>query len=251
MELLRSTLIRAPHAFPTRHGGVSTGPFDSLNLSASVGDRPDAVAENLGRLGARFGVAPAQVRTAEQVHGTTVLDVAQPDGASAGEGDGLVTATPGLVGGVRTADCLPILIEDRRTGQVAAVHAGWRGVIGEIVVRAVERLVSRGAEVGTLYVALGPAIQACCFEVGGDLPERFAARFGDDVVVRPPRGERPHVDLPRAVRRSLERAGVPQSHVDVLPHCTACEARFFSHRRDQGRTGRHLSVIQCVGETRL
>lgn len=246
MELLRSPLIRSPHGFPTREGGVSKGPFASLNTSVSVGDEAADVAENVRRLAAALEASEPEVITVHQVHGVTVLEATAAGQGVLGEADALVTSTPGLVVGVKTADCLPILLEDQKTGAVAAVHAGWRGVIGEIVLRALERLTSGGATLESVRVAVGPAIQACCFEVDGDLPARFASAFGDDVVKPQPGKPRVHLDLGLAVRRSLERAGLPRTHVDVLPQCTRCEPRFFSHRRDRGLTGRHLSLIRCA-----
>jgi YfiH family protein len=246
VELIRSSLIRSPHGFPTRAGGVSKGPFASLNASTSVGDDAADVAENLRRLASALDAEERQVITVHQVHGTAVLEATAAGQGVLGEADALLTRTAGLVVGVKTADCLPILIEDRASGAVAAVHAGWRGVIGEIVLRALERLRERGAGLEALRVALGPAIQACCFEVDGDLPARFERAFGADVVVPQPGKARVHLDLGLAVRRSLERAGLPPAHVDVLPQCTRCDERFFSHRRDQGLTGRHLSLIRCA-----
>lgn len=248
VELIRSKLIMSPHAFPTRAGGVSLAPFASLNTASNVGDEPAAVAQNLERLSASFGATANQLVTVHQVHGTTVLEATAAGQGLLGEADAVFTRQPGLLVGVKTADCLPILIEDPKTGHVAAVHAGWRGVIGEIVLRAIERL---GADPAGLHVALGPAIQACCFEVDGELPSKFAAAFGDGVVRPQPGKAKVHLDLGWAVCRSLARAGVPASHVDVLPHCTRCDARFFSYRRDDGRTGRQLSLIQCVRETSL
>ncbi len=249
VELLRSRVLAAPHGFPTRQGGVSTGAFASLNASTTVGDQPEHVEENLRRLGQALGAQPDQVITVHQVHGTVVMDAVKAGQGVLGEADGLVTSTPGLVVGVKTADCLPILLEDRRSGRVAAVHAGWRGVIGEIVVRAIEVMRRQGTRVEDLHLACGPAIQACCFEVDGDLPERFLAAFGADVIRAVPGKAKVHLDLGVAVRRSVERAGVPPAQIDVLPECTRCDDRFFSHRRDQGVTGRHLSVIKCEPPT--
>jgi polyphenol oxidase len=242
---LLSSLIKSPHAFLTRDGGVSRGPFASLNTSLTVGDDPLDVAENLERLSSAFGVRPQQLVTVNQVHGTQVLEATSGTGGL-GDADGVFTRSPGLLLGVRTADCLPILIEDVESGQVAAVHAGWRGVLGEIVLRAIERM---GVSPSRIAVALGPAIQACCFEVNGDLPSRFSAAFGAEVI-RPQSGKsRVHLDLAWAVGRSLSRAGVPDSQVDVLPHCTRCDSRFFSYRREEGRTGRQLALIQCARAT--
>lgn len=245
VELIRSSHLRARHAFTFRTGGVSAAPYDSLNLSPTVGDDARSVHENLRRLSSELGSTPEFVATMNQVHGDAVLEATV--GGEVGKGDGLVTSTPNLLLGVRTADCLPILIESPREGRVAAVHAGWRGVISEIVVRALERFEHRD----DVRVAIGPAIQACCFEVDGDLPDRFSRAFGDDIVVPQAGKPKVHLDLGKAVRRSLERAGVPSSHVDVLPHCTSCDQRFFSHRRDKGVTGRHLALIRCEPATRL
>jgi polyphenol oxidase len=250
MELFRSKVINVPHGFPDRHGGVSEGPFASLNASVTVGDAPDAVAENLRRLAQAVGGAPGELATVHQVHGVTVLEATSAGQGSApvplGEADAVWTRTTGLVVGVKTADCLPILVEDPVGRQVAAVHAGWRGVIGDVLGRTIDRLVGGGATVDALRVAIGPAIQACCFEVDGDLPQRFEAAFGSRVIRRVDGKAKVHLDLSGAVAESLRKRGVPDSHVDVLPHCTRCDERFFSHRRDAGLTGRHLSLIRCV-----
>lgn len=249
MELITSELLSVSHGFPTRSGGVSEGPFASLNCAASVGDAPAAVAENLARLARAAGVEPGALVTVSQVHGDVVLRAGAAGGPvprpPIGEGDGVWTDVPGIAVGVRTADCLPILIEDRGGRRVAAVHAGWRGVIANIAVRALEQLVAAGTRAGDVRVVIGPCIQKCCFEVDGDLPARFAAAFGDEVVVPVEGKARRHLDLPRAVSLALTRAGLSAAHVAALPHCTMCDARFFSHRRDRGVTGRHLSFITC------
>ncbi|MDP1828587.1 MAG: peptidoglycan editing factor PgeF [Archangium sp.] len=226
-----------------RTGGVSAAPYDSLNSSFAVGDEVAAVTENLARLAARAGVGPARLLFVKQVHGARVVEAvkAAPDT----EADALWTDVPGTAVGVRTADCLPILIEDPR-GRVAAVHAGWRGVISEIVARTVEQLVERGGRPAELKVAIGPCIQRCCFEVDGELPGRFEAAFGAGVIHHPAGKAKVHLDLPRAVQQTLTRLGVPEGHVVALPHCTMCDGRFFSHRREHGITGRHLSFITCA-----
>lgn len=249
MELIKSPLVRAPHGFPTRAGGVSTGAFATLNSSTSVGDSPAHVEENLRRLAAAARVEPTALLTVSQVHGERVLEGRRADGAAIGrplgEADALWTEEEGVAVGVKTADCLPILIEDPVGRRVAAVHAGWRGVVAEIVARTLEAMAARGTKASDVRVAIGPAIQACCFEVDGDLPARFAGRFGDDVVVARPGKEKRHLDLPLAVSKTLARLGVPADHVSRLPHCTMCDTRFYSHRRDRGVTGRHLSFISC------
>lgn len=231
-----------PHGFPTRAGGVSIGPFSSLNSSHAVGDQPEHVDENLRRLTER--AQAKALLTVTQVHGVKVVHD-QPGL----EADGIWTTRPSVAVGVRTADCLPVLIEDRVGRRVAAVHAGWRGVIGRIAPLTVQHFVDLGSPVETLRVAIGPAIQRCCFEVDGDLPERFAAAFGTGVVIEG--FAKPHLDLSLAVRQSLEAVGVEPRLIDVLPQCTRCDERFFSHRRDRGLTGRQLSFITCAFNTDL
>jgi YfiH family protein len=247
---LRSRLLPVPHGFCTREGGVSEGPFASLNLGFSVGDARAHVEENYRRLAAYAGAPLQALHRVSQVHGDRVLQVQARAAAAAaespppteGEADGLWTEAPGEWVAVSTADCVPILLVDPEGLRVAAVHSGWRGTDARIAARAVDLLVARGARPGSLLAAVGPCIQACCYEVSAELGERFESGFGAEVVDR---GQgRVHLDLGRAVRRTLEAAGLAPGHVDVLPDCTSCDARrFFSHRRDAGRTGRHLSFV--------
>jgi polyphenol oxidase len=246
--LVRSALLPVPHGFCTRAGGVSQGPFASLNLGFSVGDAPEHVEENYRRLAALAGAPLHALHRVSQVHGDRVVQAraAPADGAqqkpppTEGEADGLWTEAPGDWVAVSTADCVPILLVDPERQRVAAVHSGWRGTEAHIAARAVEALVAQGSRPERLLAAVGPCIQACCYEVSAELGERFSARFGAGVVPR--EQGRVRLDLARAVRQTLEGAGLAPGHVDVLPHCTACDAqRFFSHRRDAGRTGRHLS----------
>ncbi len=243
MELLTASTLLSLHGFPTRAGGVSAAPFDSLNSSLVVGDDASHVHENLRRLAHRAHVSPGRLATVTQVHGEVVVSAA--DSNEQTRADALWTSEPGRAVGIRTADCVPVLIEDRRTGSVAAVHAGWRGVIGEIVTHTVVRLEAAGSQRGDLFFAIGPCIQRCCFEVDGDVPERFRAAFSDQVIVAQAGKVKVHLDLPLAVQHSLAGLGIEPGHVAKLPQCTRCDVRFFSHRREHGRTGRHLSFITC------
>lgn len=257
MELLRAAVLDVPHGFPTRADGVSTGPFASLNCALHVGDDPDAVRENLTRLAAAAQVEPGALHTVEQVHGEAILRV--PDewrggGAPApvlGQADALVCATPGAAVGVRTADCVPVLLEDPVGKQVAAVHAGWRGVVAELLPKTIAALEATGASRKALRVAVGPCIRVCCFEVDDALAARFERAYGAAVIRREPGWAKPHVDLPAALDVQLDALGIPAAHRGAVAACTHCDARFFSHRRDQGRTGRHLSFITHAFATRL
>lgn len=248
MELLTSAVITAPHGFSTRRGGRSRGLFAQSNCSFSVGDQGSDVQANLSALALAAQVAPGNLMTATQVHGVAVIDAPPANQVRSfeplAEADGLIARHANTAVGVRTADCLPILIEAGQ-GAVAAVHAGWRGVLDDIVSVAVKRLGP-----GPLSVAIGPCIRACCFEVDLALAQRFAQRFGPSVVVPVLGREKPHLDLPRAVRNRLVELGVSHQRIDVGWVCTMCDARFFSHRRDAGVTGRQLSFI-TAGPTPL
>lgn len=225
------------HGFSTRRGGVSSPPWDSLDCSPSTGDDPAAVEENLRLLAAAAGLRRSALRGALQVHGERVHWVEEEDRPGV-EADALASSIPGLVPAIKTADCVPILLADEATGLVAAVHAGWRGTDRTVVVRAVEALVEAGAEASRLLAAIGPAIGPCCYEVSQEIVDRFVAREGPAVA----RGR--HLDLQATNRLQLLRAGLHKAHVEVLARCTSCEPDlFFSHRRDVGRTGRHLSFI--------
>lgn len=238
MELLTAVTLQSPHGFPTRAGGVSEGPFASLNASLSVGDDARHVRENLLRLARHARVPVERLLTVNQVHGSSVVEGAVGQMCDA---DALWIKEAHTSVGVRTADCVPLLFEDVEAGLVAATHAGWRGVIGSIATRTVEALVANGAARARLRVAVGPCIQACCFEVDGDLPARFSAAYGAQIVRHLPGKTKVHLDLPAALVIELERAGVARP--EVLTACTHCDPRFFSHRRDHGKTGRHLSFI--------
>lgn len=244
---ITSSLLPVPHGFATRAGGVSEGRFASLNLGFLVGDVRERVEENYQRLATAAKAELGALSLVKQVHGDRVVQATAGEGAGPlrpqqGEADALWTEQAEQWVGVSTADCVPILLVDPEGKRVAAVHSGWRGTDADISARAVEALVARGARAEKLLVAVGPAIQQCCYVVSGDMARRFATRFGSEVVVA--RGDEFRLDLPRAVVLTLRRVGVKVSHMDVLQECTSCDSqRFFSHRRDAGRTGRHINFV--------
>ena len=245
--IVRSALLERhgfEHAFSTRQGGVSEGPFRSLNLARTIGDDPAHVAENTRRFVAELGDPP--LFEVSQVHGREVVEAHDQsvDEVRAVEADALITRVPGQAVAVRTADCVPILLADPETGAVAAVHAGWRGVEARIALAAIERLGAPGA----LLAAIGPHIRVDAFEVSDEVAARIAAVAHGEPVVEA-RDPRPPVDLARAVMAQLRDAGV--ATIDDVGGCTHAEAaRFFSHRRDAGETGRHLSAIVARHEKR-
>jgi polyphenol oxidase len=221
-------------AVTTRVGGVSSPPFDRLNLGRSTDDAPEAVTENRRRVLAGLALEPERLATAGQVHGTRVARVTEP--GLVRETDGLVTTTPGLALAVSGADCLPILLS--APGAVAAAHSGWRGTADGMPAAVLTALQeAAGVPAREVRAYLGTGIGPCCYRVGSDVAQRFAAEAVRDV------NGHLHVDLALAARRQLEHAGVPPEAIIDPPACTACKPDWcFSHRRDHGRTGRLWGV---------
>jgi YfiH family protein len=236
------------HGFSTRAGGVSAAPYHSLNLGMRWGDASENVLENRRRL--LLATRATALYLAAQVHGATVVRVRAGDDPTVlarQQADGVCADVPGIAVGVYVADCVPALFADPRTGAYAAVHAGWRGTVAGVLPAAVRALGEHfGSRPGDLRVALGPAISRCCFEVGPEVAEAFAAALpgATGVVVDRP-GRKPHVDLRRAQHLQLLAAGVPAEHIDGGADCTSCDpgGRFYSYRRDAGQTGQHVGFI--------
>ena len=225
----------------TRQGGVSAGPYASLNLAAHVGDDPAAVEENRRRLGEALEL-PSRPCWLEQVHGAGVLEAQGiPEGAPprAARADASITRTPGVVCAVLTADCLPILLCDEAGTAVAAIHAGWRGLAAGVIEAAVSRLRSKA----THWLAwLGPAIGKDAYEVGDEVRDALVRQSEEaaGAFVRN-RAGRWQADLRRLSRLRLEALGVKNVHDCGL--CTFSDPeRLFSHRRD-GTCGRVATVI--------
>jgi YfiH family protein len=213
-------------AFSTREGGVSEGPFASLNLGRATADEPERVDENRRRLCAEVGADPGAIAMNYQHHSPDVLK-ARP-AARGDRADGLWTDEDGLPVLALAADCLPIALARANGAKpaLAVLHAGWRGLLGGIVASGVRALGG-----GPVAAMVGPGIGPCCYEVKEEVAAPFRETFGADVL----RGR--NLDLWSAAERALRAAGCAQ--VDRVDLCTACTPeRFFSHRRDNGVTGR-------------
>jgi hypothetical protein len=245
-----SSLPFVIHAFCTRYGGVSNRPFSSLNVSSRLGDQEYNVAKNLSIIAGTFGFAPEQFCLVHQVHGDdiVVLDQNRPIMHSVEQpvyGDALIAKRSGVAIGIKTADCVPILIIDLEHQVIAAVHAGWKGTSLGLTAKVVKKM---GHLYGTrpehLLAAVGPAINCCCYEVDETVFRAFTVRERS-LVFRP--GVRPGrwmLDLPSANRNYLLAAGVPDGSIEQAEVCTACRRDwFFSHRGEHGLTGRQLSFI--------
>jgi YfiH family protein len=226
---LEIDLPGARAAFTTRAGGVSNGPYASLNLGVSTADDPESVRRNRRALAATLGVRLAFVR---QAHGATVVRLSDSPSAKPAEADGQATTLQGVAPVVLVADCLPIAIAGG--GAVATLHAGWRGLAAGVIAEGVRALREVGAR-GPLAAAIGPGAGPCCYEVGDEVRAAFASH---GAAVR--RGQA--VDLKAIARAELAAAGVGAVH--DLELCTICagEERFFSHRRDGGVTGRQAGI---------
>jgi YfiH family protein len=259
------------HGFSTRAGGESLlGGKPALNLGFTDWDERASVAANRARFAAAVGTKEMPLITLRQFH-SDVIHVAAAPAAEAAKADALVTRTAGLLLGAQTADCVPILLADTRQRAVAAIHAGWRGTLARIAVKALGRM---RMEFGTcprdVVAALGPAIDRCCYEVGPEVAQAFVAQFraaadwfdgpfdqlahGEEPLWLPwltmmppghvPPPPRVQLDLRAANRWQLEDAGVPESKIAVTDLCTACRTDLlFSYRREGARTGRMMAVI--------
>jgi YfiH family protein len=220
--------------FSTRRGGVSTGPFASLNLGRLTDDDGANVDANRERLAAIVGLPRERFMYGRQVHGATVRRATEPPGTArpAAAEDGQATALADAAALVFVADCLPVMLVGGAA--VAGLHGGWRGLAAGIVAEGVAAMRELGAR-GPLTAAIGPGARGCCYEVSEEIQAAFAGVPGARV------GER-HLDLPAIARHRLDEAGVETVHDTGL--CTICagDELFFSHRRDGGVTGRQAGV---------
>lgn len=258
------------HGFSTRVGGFSqVYGGKALNLGFTHDDARETVERNRAAFLRSIGAKGWPLVTARQVHSDLVLRV---DGVPARPltGDALVTGVPGLVLAAKTADCVPLLLVDTRNRAVAAIHAGWRGMVKRIVEKTVGVLRREyGAEPRHLRAAIGPGIAACCYSVGDEVRDQFESQFPyaselfHEVMEyeqlherypllfltarapgHHPLGRKLHLDLAAAAQRQLLDAGVPHRHISATGKCTCCHNDLlFSHRKEKGVTGRQVGAI--------
>lgn len=274
--------------FSTRQGGATAAYGDGeLNLGWTKEDDPAIVARNRERfIQAVAGKSKMELAAVRQFHSGMVRIIekdhgplVKPDGRAVLRGDGLMTDVPGILLGVQTADCIPVLVADRRTRAVAAFHAGWRGTLARVVERGIGTMRLRyGSRPEDLVAAVGPGIGACCYAVGEEVrfefesqfayaPELFTEVYDSDPVrekypllfltARAPGhsniGPQIHIDLWEANRRQLLDAGLRARNITVTAECSGCardrngQRRYFSHRMEHGYTGRMMAVIGVAG----
>jgi YfiH family protein len=241
------------HGFSTRLGGVthaySASGQGELNLGFTADDDRNNVLRNRQLLAeAVTDDASTPLATIRQIH-SAIVATAGPDSASRPlcEGDGLMTSQHGILIGIQTADCVPVLVADPKHRAVAAFHAGWRGTVKRIVESGISHMTQEfGSYPHELVAAIGPAIGPCCYTVGEDLLSEFQSNFtyARELVRQTSADSVPHLDLFQANRRQLLDAGLAPESIALAGACTACHPElFFSHRASRGRTGRMLSVI--------
>jgi polyphenol oxidase len=246
-EALQAPGLAAPHGFFTRRGGVSTGPFASLNCSLSGADDRGNVLRNRALAATAIGADPALLVGLMQVHGADIVRVTEP--WKPGEGpraDAMVTDVPGVALGIVTADCAPVLFATASGDVVGAAHAGWRGALAGVLEATLAAMAARGA--GRISAVVGPCIGQDSYEVAADLRDAVLARDPADARFFGPgrRPERWQFDLPGYCAARLEAAGAA-AHV-LGDDTMADEQRFFSHRRRTlaggGPIGHQISIIR-------
>ena len=237
-------LCNVQHGIFTRLGGVSEGQWASLNMSRSTGDMAEPVNENRKRALDALNLKPAQSLTSWLVHGNTVRMVTHHDlGQNDVHADAMVTQVRGLALTLRFADCVPVMFHDPVKGAIGIAHAGWKGIVKGVLpetVRAMHR--AFGSQPQDIIAGVGPCIGPDKFEVGEDVAQQIQAAVSDQVVRSSSQQDKPYVDLWKASESQLKDAGVGQ--VEVAGICTASNTReWFSHRAEQGKTGRFGAVI--------
>ena len=236
-ECFESVAVRA--CFTTRLGGCSAAPFAGLTLALHVGDDPTAVALNRAKVQEKLGLQHAPCWL-DQKHGNRVVRIDEDPGKLSA--DASITRTPGLVCVVMVADCVPLLLCDRGGTEVAAIHAGWRGLETGVIDATLDAFTAVPSDI---IAWLGPSIGLSAYQIGADLRRRFAAADPGTASAFDRQGPSWYMDLAHLARGQLEQAGVEFVHIDG--HCVyQCSDLFYSYRRD-GRTGRMAALIWIEG----
>ena len=249
---MKAPTIPYTHCFTSRLGGVSEGCLESLNLGENRGDKEENVRENYRRVLEALGLAEQELCFTKQVHGNEVRIVTQEDRRALFspfkyEADGIVTNIKGLPLICFTAACVPVQLCDPEAGVAAAVHCGWRSTVADILGVAVDKMISLGALPGSICAAIGPAIDMCCFETDGEVPQAIDKLLGcHDGECYFPVGDSGKfmVDLKQTNRKRLLQLGVLDNNISVSDECTRCNSdRYWSHRKTGAERGSQAAII--------
>ncbi|MDA3946400.1 MAG: peptidoglycan editing factor PgeF [Helicobacteraceae bacterium] len=233
------------HTFTTRHGGVSTAPFDSNNLAFHVGDDADVVRQNHALLAKQLDYDLERLVHMRQIHSdiVVIVDPEVHNFDNPPECDALVTDKPGIPLMVMTADCTPVLLFDPIQNVIAVAHAGRAGAVKGIVPKTIEKMCSDfGSSIEDINVVLGPSIHGCCYEVGKQIAQAvFEDGFGFAVIAR--EGSY-YLEVNAIIKKQLEDLGIKKEKLEDINICNACENQdFFSYRADKQKTGRIAGVL--------
>ncbi len=229
----------------TRIGGSSPPPFSSLNLGHLVGDNPTALAANREAVSQALGLSGVTWAVANQVHGTRINKVENPNDSPYESCDSLSISRRMVITAIVLADCLPIVIYDpeHHTGVIS--HAGWKGTNAGIAEKSVQHLLDTGSRIQNLVAAVGPGIGPCCYPVDDDTAGQFSEnyKYPEDVILRNKNGKF-QLDLEKANLARLRDRGMKEDHIGNAGFCTACrKEEFFSYRKEGGLTGRHAALM--------
>ena len=248
--------IGVPHAFSTRLGGLSPAPFDSLNLGNPAGgirDDRERILDNYRLLENAAGFAGRDRCWLHQIHSAVVARVgSETPHDNSSQGDAMVTSEPAFALSVRVADCCPVLLASDDGKRVAAIHSGWRGTVGDATGVALIGLMkpdANGLAIApkNIVAAIGPCIGFDTFEIGADVLDEFERVLGADAPIRRRSDGKGYADIRETIRILLLRAGVLEPNIDTTDRCTHRDVElFYSHRRENGVTGRMAAMIGAV-----
>lgn len=249
-----SALIKSPHGFSTRLGGVSKGIFASLNLGMNRGDEVALVTENWRIFLDNTGIGYKPFVCGKQVHGNTVhISTIQDARPAFGPGelieaDGYVTNVKDLPLAIFTADCVPVLMEDEVSGIVGAIHCGWRSTVADIEKNAVDAFISLGGSPENIKLAIGPAIRRCCFEVGEEVIEAVVSLIGvgHDKLYNLKDNGKYMLDLSEVVRVRFAQLGIKSENMEIVGGCTLCRPDLYYSHRYGGATRGSLASAICL-----
>ena len=236
--------------FTTRNGGSSRAPFNSLNLGFNTGDQQAAVEANRTALARAFGLPPHLLLTVQQVHGSQILVIDQPNPDLGHflrvECDAVITNQPGLMAGILVADCYPVVLFDPDGPAAGVVHVGWRGAAAGLLGRTVQAMAELfGSRPERLCAAIGPGVGGHGYEVDRPVREAFRAGAGGwEQIAKETSLGHWLLDLRRSCQLQLEAAGVQSPRIEAVAECTCCHREtYYSYRRDNGRTGRQMGFV--------